>query len=63
MIKIISALKKGEYQKADSFYLEVSIGNAAWPMGVTMVGIHERAARERIQTNQVARMVFFFMEM
>ena len=56
VLKIISALRCGAYQRAESYYLEVSIGNAAWPMGVTMVGIHERAARERIQTNQIARM-------
>jgi hypothetical protein len=30
-------------------------GNAAWPMGVTMVGIHERAAREKISQSQTAR--------
>lgn len=31
----------------------MAIGNAPWPMGVTMVGIHERSAREKIFTNQV----------
>jgi len=28
--------------------LEVAIGNAPWPIGVTMVGIHERSGRARI---------------
>jgi pre-mRNA-splicing factor 18 len=37
-----------DYRAANEVYLTLSIGNEAWPMGVTMVGIHERAARERI---------------
>lgn len=28
--------------------MELAIGNAPWPMGVTMVGIHERSGRSRI---------------
>ncbi len=27
----------------------VSVGNAAWPIGVTQVGLHERSAREKIR--------------
>ena len=34
--------------KAADVYVGVAIGNAAWPIGVTMVGIHERSAREKI---------------
>ncbi|EFN54692.1 hypothetical protein CHLNCDRAFT_15571, partial [Chlorella variabilis] len=30
-------------------YMGVSIGNAAWPIGVTQVGLHERSAREKIR--------------
>jgi pre-mRNA-splicing factor 18 len=26
----------------------MSIGNAAWPIGVTAVGIHERAGRDKL---------------
>jgi len=36
------------YIKAHEKYLELAIGNAPWPMGVTMVGIHERTGREKI---------------
>jgi len=32
-----------EFTLAYDRYLELSIGNAPWPMGVTSVGIHERA--------------------
>mmetsp|Transcript_29411 Transcript_29411/g.21872 ORF Transcript_29411/g.21872 Transcript_29411/m.21872 type:complete len:107 (+) Transcript_29411:701-1021(+) len=37
-----------EYVRAHDKYLELAIGNAPWPMGVTMVGIHERSGRSRI---------------
>ncbi|EUR72472.1 hypothetical protein PFBG_02563 [Plasmodium falciparum 7G8] len=30
----------------------LAIGNAAWPMGVTMVGIHERAGRSKIYASE-----------
>jgi len=46
-----------EYVKAHDKYLELSIGNAPWPMGVTMVGIHERSGRSRIFTSQVAHIL------
>src|SRR5690606_30078147 len=36
-----------EYVEANSEYIKLSVGNAPWPMGVTMVGIHARSARER----------------
>ncbi|KAJ7494579.1 hypothetical protein B0H11DRAFT_2227384 [Mycena galericulata] len=36
---------------------EISIGNAPWPIGVTMVGIHERSAREKISSDQVAHVL------
>lgn len=46
-----------EYVKANDIYLKMSIGNATWPMGVTMVGIHERSGREKIHTANVARIL------
>lgn len=30
-----------------------AIGNSAWPIGLTMVGIHERSGREKISTSKV----------
>ncbi|POY75042.1 hypothetical protein BMF94_2018 [Rhodotorula taiwanensis] len=46
-----------EYLKANDAYLRLSIGNAPWPIGVTMVGIHERAGRERIFSDNVAHVL------
>jgi len=55
--EIVDNLKKREYVKANDAYLRLAIGNAPWPIGVTMVGIHERSAREKIFTNQVAHIL------
>lgn len=41
--------------RAHDKYLEMAIGNAPWPMGVTMVGIHERSGRSKISNSQIAR--------
>lgn len=46
-----------EYIKANDAYLRLSIGNAPWPIGVTMVGIHERSGREKIFSNNVAHVL------
>lgn len=50
--KITYYCQRREYIKANDAYLQLSIGNAAWPIGVTMVGIHERSAREKLHTGQ-----------
>ena len=42
--------------KASDSYLRMAIGNAPWPIGVTMVGIHARTGREKIFAQNVARM-------
>lgn len=42
------------YREATSHYIEMSVGNAAWPIGVTMVGIHARTGREKISQNNIA---------
>ena len=72
--EIVHHMQKRQYQKANDSYLRLSIGNAPWPIGVTMVGfvsfsiswfdqltipprIHERSAREKISTDQVAHVL------
>ena len=47
-LKIVLNCDQREYVRANEAYLLLAIGNAAWPMGVTSVGIHERAGREKI---------------
>ncbi|KAH7102782.1 Prp18-domain-containing protein [Auriculariales sp. MPI-PUGE-AT-0066] len=55
--EIVHYMQLRQYQRANDSYLRLSIGNAAWPIGVTMVGIHERSAREKISTDQVAHVL------
>lgn len=46
--EIVYRAQERQYVKANDGYLQLSIGKAAWPIGVTMVGIHERSAREKL---------------
>lgn len=55
--EICKYMQEREYTKANAVYLRLSIGNAPWPIGVTMVGIHERSAREKICSSQVAHVL------
>ncbi|CAG8533629.1 1543_t:CDS:2 [Paraglomus occultum] len=55
--EITHYMQKREYINANDAYLRLSIGNAPWPIGVTMVGIHERSAREKIFSAQVAHVL------
>ena len=43
--------------QANDTYLQMAIGNAAWPIGVTMVGIHARTGREKIFSKHVAHVM------
>lgn len=52
--EIVHFMQKREYRNANDSYLQLSIGNAPWPIGVTMVGIHERSGREKIFASNVA---------
>ncbi|KAK7202977.1 hypothetical protein BZA70DRAFT_284415 [Myxozyma melibiosi] len=45
---LLMFMQRKRYRDANDCYLKLSIGNAAWPIGVTAVGIHARSARERI---------------
>ncbi|KAL8767199.1 MAG: hypothetical protein Q9209_006204 [Squamulea sp. 1 TL-2023] len=48
VLEIVRAAQERRYVDANDGYLRLSIGKAAWPIGVTMVGIHERSAREKL---------------
>lgn len=55
--EIISAMLEKDYVKANDHYLQMAIGNAPWPIGVTMVGIHARTGREKIFSRHVAHVL------
>lgn len=46
-----------DYIHASDSYLQMAIGNAPWPIGVTMVGIHARTGREKIFSKNVAHVM------
>ncbi|KAL4806718.1 hypothetical protein BDV18DRAFT_138109 [Aspergillus unguis] len=48
IVEITHKAQLRRYVDANDAYLRLSIGKAAWPIGVTMVGIHERSAREKL---------------
>jgi pre-mRNA-splicing factor 18 len=54
---IVRAMRVRNYKEAGDLYVRVAIGNAPWPIGVTMVGIHERSAREKISANGTAHVL------
>ncbi|ORX39206.1 Prp18 domain-domain-containing protein [Kockovaella imperatae] len=55
--EIVHFMQTRQYSKANDAYLRMSIGNAAWPIGVTSVGIHERSAREKIGQDNIAHVL------
>jgi pre-mRNA-splicing factor 18 len=57
ILKIVNFCKEGEFVRANDVYMDVAIGRAAWPIGVTMVGIHQRTGRERINADKVAHVM------
>ncbi|XP_072989243.1 uncharacterized protein [Typha latifolia] len=57
LLVVVQCCMKRDYLAAMDLYIKMAIGNAPWPIGVTMVGIHERSAREKIHTNSVAHIM------
>jgi len=57
LLKIVSFAKQGEFVQAHDSYLDMAIGRAAWPIGVTMVGIHARSGRAKIESSNVAHVM------
>lgn len=55
--EIVHYMQRRQYRTANDSYLQLSIGNAPWPIGVTMVGIHERSGREKIFSSNVAHVL------
>lgn len=54
---IIKCMLERNYVKASDAYLQMAIGNAPWPIGVTMVGIHARTGREKIFAQNIAHVL------
>jgi pre-mRNA-splicing factor 18 len=57
LVDIVRFCEEREFVRANDAYIKLAIGNAAWPIGVTMVGIHERTGREKINANKQAHVM------
>ena len=54
LFKVMVFAENKDLLNANDRYIDLSIGNAAWPMGLTMVGIHQRIGKSSVSPNQVA---------
>ncbi|CAG9857333.1 unnamed protein product [Phyllotreta striolata] len=57
LTEIVVHVLERNYIKASVAFLQMAIGNAPWPIGVTMVGIHARTGREKIFSKNVAHVM------
>jgi pre-mRNA-splicing factor 18 len=57
LLDVVRCCMRRDYLAATDNYIKLAIGNSPWPIGVTMVGIHERSAREKIHTTSVAHVM------
>ncbi|CAF0857167.1 unnamed protein product [Didymodactylos carnosus] len=57
LINIVNCVLRRNYIRANEYFLEMAIGNAPWPLGATMVGIHPRPGREKIASKYVAHVL------
>jgi len=57
LLEIVQHCLDRNYVRANDAYLQMAIGNAPWPIGVTMVGIHARTGREKIYSKHVAHVL------
>jgi len=54
---VVKCCMEWDYMTAMDQYIKLAIGNAPWPIGVTMVGIHKHSAHEKIYTYSVAHIM------
>ena len=57
IVRIVKACQAEEFVEAHDAYGDMAIGRAAWPIGVTMVGIHARSGRAKIESSKVAHVM------
>ena len=57
LLKMVRFALHRDYILCNEAYMEMAIGNAPWPIGVTNAGIHARPARENIFSKHVAHVL------
>ncbi|CDW52252.1 Pre mRNA splicing factor 18 [Trichuris trichiura] len=57
LVNIASCLLQKDYIQANNHYMQMAIGNAPWPVGVTASGIHKRPGSEKLYVRNVAHVL------
>ena len=57
LVKMVKHALQRDYITSHERYMEMAIGNAPWPIGVTNAGIRARPARENIYSKHVAHVL------
>lgn len=57
LVHLVKFTLQRDYIASNEAYMEMAIGNAPWPIGVTNAGIHARPARENIFSKHVAHVL------
>jgi len=57
LCKMAECLSDLDYKGANDAYISIAVGNNAWLIGVSQVGIHERAAREKVYQGKITHVL------
>jgi len=57
LYKMAECLSDLDYKGANDAYISIAVGNNAWLIGVSQVGIHERAAREKVYQGKITHVL------
>ena len=55
--EMVQFCENGDFRSANDKYLRAAIGNAAWPMGLNGVSIHQRAAQDNVGKSNIAHVM------
>ena len=56
-VEIVNHIFARDYMTAGDAYLRLAVGKGQWVIGVSQVGIHERASRERLYLGKIAHVM------
>jgi pre-mRNA-splicing factor 18 len=56
-MEVVDGILDREYRRAGDAYIRLAVGNAQWIIGVSQVGLHERAAREKVYLGKIAHVM------
>ena len=55
--EIVEHMRRREYVAAHDAYIRCAIGNAPWPMGVGVTGLHEGRGRQGVRDTKIAHVM------